>query len=255
MIPASKDPLKFIQFDKVPRLVEKYKGLVALPLALPKFKLADETAFWNIWNSTVENVTRQHIDRGAQGVEDPSMSVVQWQGISVYENLFLLNKLAWNTKLSAELAQSQDSFVKQIFQSLPFIKFRSIRFWSAVMPIPAHYDGSYPEQLNGVFDFPTEFRIMLYDENPQQTFWLTNAAKHSPHTAIDNQDKIYIKLPSDANAFVWNNESHLHGADFDPKYKKILVVIKGWITDMDQYEQLLDNSINKYSDFILKDYQ
>ena len=253
MIPASKDPLKFIQFDKVPRLVEKYKGLVTLPLDLPMFKLDNSDEFWSIWNSQCEDVKRQHIDRGALGITNPQLSVVQWQGISIYENLFLLSKLAWNTKMSAALAQSQKNFTKQIFDGLPFLKIRSIRFWSAVMPIPAHYDGQYPEQLEGVFDFPTEIRIMLHDENPNQTFWLTDATKYNSHATVDNQDKYYIKLPSTSNIFAWNNESYLHGADFDPAYKKILVVIKGWISDMDLYEEFLDRSISKYSDYLIKD--
>lgn len=253
MIPASKDPLKFIQFDKVPRLINKYKGLVTLPLDLPLITLDDQSKFWEIWDKEVEEVRRQNIDRGAEGINYPQMDVVQWQGLTVHENLFLLDKLAWNTKMSIDMAMTQKQYIKQLTSALSFLKIRSIRFWSATMPIPAHYDGNYPEELNGVFDFPTEIRLMLYDENPQQTFWLVKAGQHKPHTAIDNTAKHYIKLPNTTNTFIWNNESYLHGADYDSKYKKILVVIKGWITDMDALEQLIDRSIEKYPNYVVRD--
>lgn len=65
-------------------------------------------------------------------------------------------------------------------------------------------------------------------------------------------DKFYVKLPEDSNTFVWNNEDYLHGADFDPAYRKILVVIKGWV-DVFKLEKLLDESIEKYPNFVMKE--
>jgi hypothetical protein len=61
----------------------------------------------------------------------------------------------------------------------------------------------------------------------------------------------YIKLPPDTNTFVWNNEDFLHGADYDPQYKKILVVVKGWV-DVNRLEVLLDRSLEKYYNYTVK---
>ena len=249
----AKDPLTLMQLDKVPNLVRKYKSVVALPLDLPKLELDNAEAFWDTWDKEVGLVTRQHVDRGAIGIDKPEMNIVQWEGLAVYENLLLINKLAWNTNLSSAMANSQRNYINQIIKSLDFMQLRSIRFWSAVRDIPAHYDGNMPETLDGVQRFPAEIRIMLYDENPSSTFWLVNANKHNPHTTINDSDKFYIKLPESSNTFIWNNEEYLHGADYDPKYKKILVVIKGWITNMDKLELLLDQSIEKYPGHVIRE--
>ena len=88
----AKDPLTLMQLNKVPNLVRKYKSVVALPLDLPKLELDNIEAFWDTWNKEVGLVTRQHIDRGAIGIDNPEMNIVQWEGLAVYENLLLINK-------------------------------------------------------------------------------------------------------------------------------------------------------------------
>lgn len=240
-----------IKLDSVPMLIEKYKGIGALPLALPRFKLDDVDAFWRVWNSEAVAVERQHIDRGAIGKDAPVMSFTQWEGLAMYEDATLLSKAAWNTRISTALALAQHKFLKSIFEQLPFRRIRSVRLWSANREVRAHYDGNMPPSLDGVLHFPTEIRIMLDDQNPTETFWLTPVAKHNPQTQVPQVDKHYVKLPIDTNTFAWNNEDFLHGADFDPQYRKILVVIKGWI-DVDRLESLLDQSINKYPEYIIK---
>jgi hypothetical protein len=242
-----------IKLTEVPRLVEKYSGIGALPLALPKFELDDVDTFWRIWNEEHARVDRQHIDRGAVG-KDPtkvSKSYTQWDGVALYEDEALLKSAAWVTKLSPALAESQPNYVKSIFERLPFVRIRSIRLWSANCTIPPHYDGNMPASLDGVLRFPTEIRIMLDDKNPTETFWLTPIAVSKPHCDVPQVDRHYVKLPIDTNTFAWNNEDFLHGADYDPRYRKILVVIKGWV-DIERLEPLLDESLNKYPGYVIK---
>jgi hypothetical protein len=240
-----------INLGQVPRLVKKYAGFGAVPLALPKFELDNVDAFWRIWNSEVAAVSRQHIDRGALGKDNPVMSFTQWEGLAMYEDLSLLAKAAWATKISTELTASQPRFLKSVFDLLPFKRIRSVRLWSANREVKAHYDGNLPASLDGVLKFPTEIRIMLDDQNPTETFWLTPVGQHNPQTPVPEADRHYVKLPIDTNTFAWNNEDFLHGADYDPQYRKILVVVKGWI-DIDRLEPLLDQSLEKYSDYIIK---
>lgn len=243
-----------INLAECPRLEEKYRGIVALPLALPKFELDSTNDFWSIWNNEQARVDRQHIDRGAVG-KDPakvSKSYTQWDGLALYEDESLLDLAAWRTKLSPTLTKSQPNYIKSIIENLPFVRVRSIRLWSANCTIPAHYDGNMPVSLDGKLKFPTEIRIMLDDKNPKETFWLTPVAKSKPHTSIPLSDRYYVKLPQDTNTFVWNNEDYLHGADYDPQYKKILVVVKGWV-DVSKLEILLDQSIQQYPNYVLRE--
>lgn len=242
-----------IKLSECPRLIEKYKGILALPLAVPRFELDSAKEFWAIWNDEVSRVSRQHVDRGVVGIsKNVSMDYSQWDGLAMYEDLKLLKDAAWVTKLSHRMSDSQPAYIKSIFDNLPFVRIRSIRLWSSLCVVPPHYDGNMPALLDGKLRFPTEIRIMLDDKNPQETFWLTPVAKHAPHTEVPVQDRYYVKLPDDTNTFAWNNEDYLHGADFDPQYRKILVVVKGWV-DIDKLEMLLDKSIEQYPDFILKE--
>jgi hypothetical protein len=245
---------ELINLADCPRLSEKYAGILALPLALPKFELDSVDEFWNIWNAEQARVDRQHIDRGAVG-KDPSTvskAYTQWDGLALYEDETLLGKAAWVTKVSPKLASSQPNYTKAIFEQLPFVKIRSIRLWSSTCVIPAHYDGNMPASLDGKMHFPTEIRIMVDDQNPNETFYLAPVSKHKPHTIIPQEDRYYVRLPSDTNTFAWNNEDYLHGADYNPPHKKILAVIKGWI-DTNKLEALLDKSIQQYPDFILRE--
>jgi len=248
------DLKQLIDLTECPRLAKKYEGIVALPLALPRFELDSANEFWHIWNKEVSVVDRQHIDRGAP-TENPntiSKTYTQWDGLAMYEDQELLGNAAWLTKVSTAMANSQPNYIKLIFSALPFVKIRSIRLWSAHKTIPAHYDGNMPASLDGKMRFPTEIRIMLDDKNPTETFYLTPAGKHAPHTTIPIEDRYYVKLPSDTNTFAWNNEDYLHGADYIEPYKKILVVIKGWI-DTKRLEKLLDQSIEKYPLYVIKE--
>lgn len=247
------DLAKLINLTQCPRLNEKYKGIAALPLDLPKFELDSVDEFWNVWNREVEQVSRQHIDRGAVGLEKPTYHTVQWDGLALYEDEELLKEAAWRTKVSKELANSQPKYLQAIFDSLPFVRIRSVRLWSACTSILPHYDGNMPASLDGKMHFPTEIRIMLDDKNPTETFWLCSTQKYKANTKeqIPNEDKWYVRLPPDSNTFAWNNEDFLHGADFDPQYRKILVVIKGWV-DLNQLETLLDRSIEKFPDYVIR---
>ena len=242
-----------IDQTQCPRLNEKYRGIAALPLDLPKFELDSSEEFWRIWNAEKERVSRQSIDRGAVGANTPSLEHSQWDGLAMYEDLVLLKDAAWRTKLNNDLARTQPKYMSSIFQQLPFVKIRSIRMWSSHCVIPPHYDGNMPSVLDGVMHFPTEVRLMLDDKNPEETFWLCSSAKYKPNTKVNIpiEDRHYVKLPEDTNTFVWNNEDYLHGADFDPQYRKILVVIKGWV-DVKRLEELLDRSISKYSNYVIR---
>jgi hypothetical protein len=244
---------KLIDLSQCPKLIKKYKGIISLPLDLPNFELDDPDEFWRIWNEEVDRVSRQKIDRGAVGTNSPSLDHTQWDGLALYEDESLLKDAAWLTKVSTALAETQPTYLKRIMSELPYVRIRSVRLWSAHTTITPHYDGNMPPSLDGIMRFPTEIRIMLDDKNPKETFWLCSNEKYQPNTkkSILKRDRYYVKLPTDTNTFIWNNEDSLHGADFEEPYRKILVVIKGWI-DVNRLEEMLDRSIAKYPEYIIR---
>ena len=245
------DLANLINLDLVPRLVQKYSGIGALPLALPKFVLDDATEFWRIWNSEVVAVEKPPGDPVLSQYNPTESFINCWDGLSMYEDSTLLSKTSWKTKISTNLITSQHQFLKSVFELLPFKRIRCVRLWSAHSEVKAHSDAIIPNSLTGVLRFPAEIRIMLDDQNPCETFWLTSVDQHAPLMPVPEADKHFVKLPMDTNTFAWNNEDYLHGADYHPQHRKILVVVKGWI-DVEQLEQLLDQSINKYPEYIIK---
>lgn len=242
---------QLIDLAECPRLSEKYKGIAALPLALPKFEPDSWTTFWQIWNEEKAKVWRNHIDRGAVGNSKPSLDHTQWDGMSIYELPELYKEGAWGSKICQPMIDTNPRLISNLLEQLPFAKIRSVRFWSAHTTIPLHYDGNMPASLDGKMRFPTEIRIMLDDKNPEETFWLASASEFKPHTNVPKNQRLYVQLPNDTNAFAWNNESFLHAADFDPRFRKILAVVKGWV-DLRRLEELLDRSIEKYPNYILR---
>ena len=53
---------KLIDQTQCPRLNEKYKGIAALPLDLPRFNLDNEEDFWQRWKEQSQRAARQNID-------------------------------------------------------------------------------------------------------------------------------------------------------------------------------------------------
>jgi hypothetical protein len=242
---------QLIDLAECPRLAEKYKGIAAMALDLPKFEPDSWENFWRIWNDEKDRVWRNHIDRGALGTNKPSLDHTQWDGMSIYELPEFYAEGAWGSKICQPMIDANPIFIKNILERLPFVKTRSIRLWSAHKTIPLHYDGNMPSSLDGKMQFPTEIRIMLDDKNPRETFWLACANEFKPNTNVEESRRLYVRLPIETNTFAWNNESFLHAADFDPAYRKILVVIKGWV-DIERLERLLDSSIAKYPNYVIK---
>jgi hypothetical protein len=86
-----------------------------------------------------------------------------------------------------------------------------------------------------VWKCPTEFRIMLHDENTEPTIYVTN---------IQTGKTTYIDLPSDTNSFAWSNGNYIYGIDYHGKKSYQLVVNAIW--DSNKLEKLLENSLQKY---------
>jgi len=240
-----------IDLKQCPHLNYKYKDVVSLPLDLEPFVFDNETAFWDLWTNENHVVWRNHIDRGSANLTNPDITKTQWHGLALHEDMDLYEHGSWGTKITEEAREISPIMVQRMFDELPFVRIRSIRLWSAHKQIPAHYDGNMPDSLDGKMFFPTEIRIMLQDENPKPTFWLTSAKAHKPNTEVPTDQKHYVVLPEGTNTFAWNNEDYLHGADFDGSNRKILAVVKGWV-DLTKLETLLDKSIAKYPDFVVK---
>lgn len=125
---------------------------------------------------------------------------------------------------------------------MPYEKIWKITLASNTKRIPSHVDAPLNPKYQILHPWPNSVRILLYDENPKDTFYLTrwpekilnkgkiqNLQDMSEWGILEeppNADKSYVRLPIHSNAFIYANGPFLHGADYHGK-TKILVLIWG----------------------------
>jgi hypothetical protein len=136
-------------------------------------------------------------------------------------------------------------FFQQIYDYLPVHRLQQVLFWSNQRPIGVHRD------LHEQLPFPSSIRMMIYDENPQPTFFLVPMPDaSSPHQLSGRHPtdwstaKFVDTSRADSNVFMYNNKQWAHGAIKNEGYSKILCSMS---IDYDwaKLEKLLDASIAK----------
>jgi hypothetical protein len=125
------------------------------------------------------------------------------------------DSVAWDLNIQKNFVDLFPDVYKKIMEYFPFKSLDRIRIWSSTKDVGYHRD-DYKYTDN-----PESFRLMLYDENPNQTLGLVTSL---PDTNL-NKDNIFL-LPriEDTNSFVWNNLRTKHGSVHDSRYKKIILI-------------------------------
>jgi hypothetical protein len=134
-----------------------------------------------------------------------------------------------------------DPLIEQLMDTMPFHSISNLYIWESTRDVPPHRDSYY------YWDMPTEFRIMLNDDNDPVTEPTLYVAD------IDHGDINYVHLPADTNAFCWSNGSQLHGSDYHGKRKQLLCI--NCVFSISKYEKLMDASVEKYKDQLNYDLQ
>ena len=110
------------------------------------------------------------------------------------------------------------------------LEVETISLWTNVQYVPPHKDKK-------VYDTRLDFRFRFVIAQEKKSFFIDYEHK-----------KRYIDVPNTTNLFCFNNQSCMHGGSFDESNFKILGVIRGKINDGQKLSDLLENSIQKYSD-------
>jgi len=217
--------------DEIKQLEQQFGKYIYVPLALPVFELPDKEHFMSWWD--------RHAIKPQKKVSEflaPEIDYVSAEAINLIEK----HKHLWTPNLQT------DNFIKEFprlwqqFHDLLPIDIISLKMWSSFIPFKEHRD---PGEL---IDIPMSFRIMLFDENPEQTLFI-----------LDNPTKPYycgedIQIPRvpNTNSWAWNNLRVKHGSVYTPGYKKVLVLTTG-IVNVKSYEKLMNKSINIYKDYCI----
>jgi len=157
-----------------------------------------------------------------------------WKTMSIYENEKYKNWFGTGT-IETKYIDTGDRFkeiYEQILSLLPYREIFFLRIWSNKQPIGPHRDQDW------LFNMPTSFRCMLYDENQyyddNKSFFVTDQQKIQ---------KYYYQKNKIGNVFCFNNGGYLHGSDYKEGSTKMLLVMTG-ILDAGKLETLLTDTID-----------
>jgi hypothetical protein len=236
-------PEKYI--NKMQEVGEKFQNLSWVPLNLPKFNIGDLSVFEEIWE-------RESIE--IKNNNDPSY-ITEFKGLHITANCLLdfnLHDLYVNGKMSKTQVSDASGYsqgrnvvgawskklykhkfffnlISEIMDKFPIRQISNMLILETINDVLPHREQSW------VWKCPTEFRIMLHDENTEPTIYVTN---------IQTGKTTYIDLPSDTNSFAWSNGNYIYGIDYHGKKSYQLVVNAIW--DSNKLEKLLENSLQKY---------
>lgn len=167
---------------------------------------------------------------------------VNFDGINVYPNGDMTIPDVWTANPKQEFLGLFPELLERIMDEFPFKTIPSLKFWSSNKHIHFHRDHSE------FTDYPTSFRIMLSDDNPNQTLKLIETL---PNKDPDYSSMFTIPRIPETNSFVWNNLRTKHGSTYTPEYRKLLLIIGKVKLDIKKYNDLMERSVSKYKDFTL----
>jgi hypothetical protein len=222
--------------DRMKQLGDDYRNVKWLPLDIPRIELEDKEEFFSIWNTESVDILRQAVCVAEPWEKEkhPGGNKSSWY-VPQFKGLTLWNHPMYNLEMKPFTAKRYygnkqlDRIVEQVFEYFPIHTMWEIFLWESLVPIGPHRDKS------SYWNCPTEFRSMIYDENPDPTLFVVD---------IEKGDKNYIDLPEDTNNFCWSNGTHIHGSDFYGK-RKIILCMNG-IQHSGKSRELFERSVTKY---------
>ena len=165
-----------------------------------------------------------------------------FESIDLYEGESPNN--VWSSNPYPNFKIEFKDFYDQLMDQLPFKRITACSFWSSTKLISPHRDQT-------VFvDLPLSFRVMLYDNNPEETLWVKECLP-GEFSFDQPKDKFILPRIADTNSFAWNNLRVIHGSDRVPEYFKILLIINFVDIDWFKYYRLLERSVELYQEHTL----
>ena len=196
---------------------------VSVPLIFPKVVPNN----WEIWN----NVWEQNKKFVPKSLQTKNIEQVYWVGFDIYvkPGINPTDVIPYTCK-NVNCPELFPSLFDNL-DKLP-IEVHLVRVLQSLGRVHAHHDYAKETEYNSI-------RSLLIDNNPKQTWWYEDS----------NTNKHYLKLPEDTNTWWYDDAKVKHGTDFNPQYKKQLIMYQGLIKDC--LQSVLEDSKQKYSDYVI----
>lgn len=215
------------KWEKVLKMEYLYGKYNFIVFDLPKFELDDQEKFLNVWHNQNVDCGRIKKDIASPYTVDPTP---RFRCVDILDVTPDQEKI-WTSNFY-DMTAVIPRFYQQMYDLLPFKKINYVRLWQSKQNIRWHRDDSW-----WYVNFPSEIRIMMYNENSTGTLGII------PETKPANIK--FVNLPEESNSFAFNNVRCLHGSYKHNNVEKILACFSG-ILDLDKFDKLLENSASKY---------
>ena len=224
-----------IENGSLREIEEKWGKYCFLPLDIPPFSESKKIAEWFFQNAKPSLKRKPDIATprtGHSGFNAVDIIVDEKKDDTI-----------WEMHTKHNFLEEFPKFHQELLDLFPHVKIPHIRLWQSTGYVIKHRD-DYDFR-----DFPSSFRAMLYDENPKETLYieeyLPNATSEVPEKSMP------IPRLEESQSFVWNNLRTKHHSVFDSRYRKIILIIPAPIIDYKKYDQLLERSLVKYSNYAM----
>lgn len=212
--------------------IEKWGKYCYVPLDIPKIESPKMVEWFN--------QKKKNIYKNLSDVASKNTNISNYEAVDILSSGSLdyhKSTSSWDLNVHNEFLVLFSDVYETILKYYPFKSLSRIRMWSSTTDIPYHRD-----QVRFT-DNPSTFRLMLHDENPEQTLSIVETL---PDTELNTNDIFKLPELQDTNSFVWNNLRIKHGSFYNPNYRKILILFEGYELDVERYNELMQRSINKY---------
>jgi hypothetical protein len=234
-----KDLLPKEYLEKMKILSDKYREVRWLPLDIPRIEFDDFEEFKHTWHQESIDIVRVRPDVAEPWSKDAhpykhlsSWHTSQFKGLTLWQNPYIpIDSGSFAAKEYKGNSKQLKRIVEQVFEYFPIHTMLSVFIWQSTMAIAPHRD-------KGAFwKCPTDFRVMLHDENEDPTLWVAD---------VEKGDINYIAPPPDTNSFCWSNGTQIHGSDYHGKTKYLLCI--AGVQHSTKSDELFERSIAKYKD-------
>jgi len=192
------------------------------PLDIPRLMFRHKQQILDLYHEYAADINKP---------SNPNFPTV-WKGIICYKSgNFVEDNLlhkGYHLDLSGYLIDEI-----QILENFLPIELESISLWTNVRHVNAHVDKK-------IYDTKFDFRFRFILAQDQDSFFIQH----------EDQNR-YIKMPTLTNVFCFNNQECKHGGTYRPDNHKVLGIIRGKIIDNKKLQELVDQSIETYRDYVI----
>ena len=196
-----------------------FDNILYTPLNIPMLPLTNRNRIVELYKEQSTSINKP---------TDTTLPVF-WKGVTCYKGPTFTPEMLMHVGRYIDMSDLLTEEVEILNTYLP-IEVESISLWTNVQYVPSHQDKL-------LYDTRLDFRFRFVIAQDKKSFFIDY-----------NNKKRYIDVPNSTNTFCFNNKPCSHGASFDPNNFKILGVVRGKINDEQKLSDLLENSIETYSE-------